>query len=90
MTHDDMREAAKRRLLSKRGFYRYLAWAAVVTVVLVIIWAATGMGYFWPMWPIIAFVIGTIFSAYSAFGPGSRPISEADIDNEVRKMNGGQ
>ena len=27
------------------------------------IWAATGMGYFWPMWPILGWGIG-VFSDY--------------------------
>ena len=32
---------------------------AVVAVFLVAVWAVTGMGYFWPMWPILAFVLTT-------------------------------
>ena len=38
------------------------AWAAT-SVMLVAIWALTGMGYFWPVWPILGwgvFVVGPV------------------------------
>ena len=28
-----------------------------ITVVLIVIWAASGMGYFWPIWPMIGFAM---------------------------------
>jgi hypothetical protein len=43
--------------LSKR-----IAGFVPVTVILVVIWAATGAGYFWPIWPML-------FFAMTIFGP---------------------
>jgi hypothetical protein len=40
----------------------FRAWAAT-SVLLVAIWALTGMGYFWPVWPILGwgvFVVGPV------------------------------
>ena len=37
-----------------------------ISVLLLFIWAATGMGYFWPMWPIAGM-------ALAAFWPGCGP-----------------
>jgi hypothetical protein len=31
-----------------------------VSLLLIAIWAATGMGYFWPMWPILGWGIGVV------------------------------
>ena len=34
----------------------------VISLVLIVIWAMSGAGYFWPMWPIGALVLGGIAS----------------------------
>jgi hypothetical protein len=31
-----------------------------ISILLVAIWAVTGMGYFWPMWPMLGFAISTV------------------------------
>ena len=45
-------EEAKRRVKEKKDFYRdFFTWAAV-NAVLVIIWALSGRGYLWFLWPL--------------------------------------
>jgi hypothetical protein len=44
---------------------------AVVNVVLVAVWAATGGGYFWPIWPIVVWGVLVAVHAVSVFR-GSR------------------
>ena len=41
-----------------------------LAILLVAIWALTGAGYFWPMWPIGAMLIG----AFKHTGRGCRPM----------------
>jgi hypothetical protein len=86
---DDLREVARKRIKARRDFWYMELVFLTITALCVIVWLVSGMGYFWPMWPIFGFVIATIFTAISTFGPGSRPISEDRIDDEVRKLGGG-
>src|SRR4051794_17097565 len=37
---------------ARRGIPTRLVW---ISVLLVVIWAATGAGYFWPLWPMLWF-----------------------------------
>ena len=62
----------------------------VVTLLLNVIWFlySREAGYYWPMWPMIGFALATVFSAIATFGPGARPITEARIDEEIRRMGG--
>jgi hypothetical protein len=86
---DDLREVARKRIKARRDFWYMELVFVTITALCVIVWLVSGMGYFWPMWPIFGFVIATIFTAISTFGPGSRPISEDRIDDEVRRLGGG-
>lgn len=91
MTNDEIRKIAKRRLKAKRDFYTYLGIWAAVTILLVTIWFFTSGRdtYFWPIWPFLGMGIAAIFIGLDAFGPGSRYITESDIDAEVRRMTKG-
>jgi signal transduction histidine kinase len=40
-----------------RGVAIHAGTLAVVSIFLVAVWAVTGMGYFWPVWPIAAFIL---------------------------------
>jgi uncharacterized membrane protein YhaH (DUF805 family) len=86
---DDIREVARKRIKARRDFWYMIIVFVVIAAFCIGIWALTGMGYFWPMWPLFGFAIATIFTAISTFGPGSRPISDAHIDEEVRRLGGG-
>lgn len=43
-----------------------LAPWAVFSVFFVVLWAVTGGGYFWPMWPIMGWGIGVVMSGIAA------------------------
>lgn len=85
-----IRDQARSRITARRGFWRQVVLYLVVTVVLVGIWAVTGgpSSYFWPAWPMAGFALALIIQALFTFGPMSRPITDAHIDEEVRKMGG--
>jgi hypothetical protein len=41
----------------------------LITLVLLAAWAATGAGYFWPLWPLMGMSIAVLIALYRAFGP---------------------
>jgi len=89
MGEPDIREVARKRIKARRNFWYTELIFVIVFVICAAIWALTGMGYFWPLWPLVGFAIATLFSALSTFGPSSRPISQQRIDEEVRRLGGG-
>lgn len=80
---DEARKQAIDRLKAKREFKSLLATAAVVIAIVVVIWAASGAGYFWPMWVMLGMGIAVFFSGLRAYGPHQGPITEADIQREI-------
>ncbi len=85
-TTDDRRQAAIKRLNAKREFRGHLGIYLLVNTMLIVIWAATGAGYFWPIWPIAGWAIGLVGHAITVFG--QRSISEDDIQAEMRRQGG--
>ena len=80
---EERREAAVKRLRAKRSFKTHLAVYLIVNTLLVVIWAASGQGYFWPIWPIAGWGVGLAFNAWSAYF--ERPISEDEIRREMER-----
>jgi hypothetical protein len=79
----DEREMARQRVGARRDFASNAVAFAVVSAALVAVWAVTGAGYFWPAWVIVFWGVGILLHAWSAFG--RRPLTEADIDAEMRR-----
>ncbi len=78
---EDRRQAAIKRLQAKRDFRNHLAIFLTVNTMLVVIWAATGAGYFWPIWPIGGWLIGLLAHASSVYF--DRPPTERQIQAEM-------
>ena len=80
---DERREAAVQRLKCKREFRRHLITYAAVNGFLVVIWAMSGYGHFWPVWVILGWGIGLARHAWCAYGV--RPITEEEILREMKR-----
>lgn len=80
----DPREQAIEHIKAKRDFRSHLVAYLIVNAGLVAIWAASGAGYFWPIWSIGGWGVGLLFHAWSTFG--ERPISESDIQREIGRQ----
>jgi hypothetical protein len=39
---------------------RHVSVYLAVSLLMIVIWAATGMGYFWPIWPILGWGVGVV------------------------------
>lgn len=84
-----MRDAARKRIKAKRDFWNLVGVLVIVALIINAIWFFSGFrGYYWQMWPMLGFAIAIFFTGLSAYGPGSRPISDDEIDREVRKIKG--
>jgi hypothetical protein len=86
MDEDPRRAAALKRIEEKREFRTHVVAYVVVNAFLVGIWVVTEGDYFWPIWPILGWGIGLVLHAWSVFG--QRPITEDDIQREMRRQDG--
>jgi hypothetical protein len=80
---EDRRTAAMKRLTDKRDFRNHVAAYVIVNSMLVVIWALSSGGYFWPMWPMLGWGIGLAFNAWAVYF--QRPITEDDIRKEMER-----
>jgi hypothetical protein len=77
------RQQARRRIAARRDFYSHLFAFVVINGIVVVIWACTGRGYFWPGWLIGAWGVGLLFHARDVFW--RKPITEADVERELER-----
>jgi 2TM domain len=78
------RERAIARLKQKSDFLAHLFVYMVVNAFIVAIWLATGAGFFWPVFPMLAWGIGLVFHAWDIYW--RKPISEEQIRREMERL----
>jgi hypothetical protein len=54
----DARRSERKREVARRAFAEHVRTYVMVMALLIAIWALTGMGYFWPVWPAMGWGIG--------------------------------
>ncbi len=81
--YDERHEAAYKRVKDKRDFRNHVAIYVIVNALLVVIWALSGAGYFWPIWPIAGWGVGLAFNAWAVYF--ERPISEDEVRREMER-----
>jgi signal transduction histidine kinase len=57
---------AEARALRRRSLLAHTLATAVVCAVVLVVWALTGVGYFWPQWPILALALPLAIHAWIA------------------------
>ncbi len=85
-TEDQLREQAIQRLKKKRDFRSHLFIYFAVNAMLVVIWAVTSGGFFWPIFPILGWGVGVAANAWDVYG--RRPITEDEIRREADRLRG--
>ena len=81
---DPDRAAARQRLDKRRGLQGALVAYVGVNSFLVLVWAMTGAGYFWPAWIMAAWGVGMVLGLWDYL---RGPVREADVDAELRRMH---
>lgn len=82
---EERRAAAIDRINTKRDFRSHAFVYVAVNVLLIIVWAASGAGYFWPIWVIGGWGIGLAVHGWQVYG--EKPISEAEILEEMHHVD---
>jgi hypothetical protein len=77
------RERARRQLERKRKFYGDVVAYVVINAFLIVVWAVSGFGYFWPGWVAGGWGVLLLLDAWGLYY--RRPITEADIDRELHR-----
>src|SRR4051794_21747797 len=89
---DAVRELALLRLKKRRDFKSHLLVYVVVNAFVWAIWLVIGLtsgggNWFpWPMFMSLAWGIGVVLNAWDVYF--RRPITEADVDDEIRRLRG--
>jgi uncharacterized ion transporter superfamily protein YfcC len=83
---EELRERAVRQLKKKSDFRIHLLIYLMVNAFLVVIWAMTNAGFFWPVIPILGWGIGVVANAWDAYGGGDSP-TESQINREIERMS---
>lgn len=81
---DDVRALARKRLEKRRNLIGGFVAYVVFNVFFVAVWFFTGRGYFWPAWIIAPWGVGMVMGVWDYLW---RPITEADVDEEVKKLH---
>ncbi|MGH2968749.1 MAG: 2TM domain-containing protein [Solirubrobacteraceae bacterium] len=69
MNNTTDRESATERALARRDAIALTCTGPLVTAILLVVWAMTGAGYFWPVWPMLGMSIALVVALWRAFGP---------------------
>jgi uncharacterized ion transporter superfamily protein YfcC len=85
-TDQELREQAIRQLRKKRDFRTHLFIYVLVNAMLVVIWAVTGAGFFWPAFVILGWGIGVAAHAWDVYA--RKPITEEEIRRETERLQG--
>jgi hypothetical protein len=84
MNDEELRAEAKRRVEVKRGFYSHLGVYVGVNLMLVGIWATTGAGYFWPIWPMLGWGVAIVIQGWATLARPS--VTESAIQKEMDRL----
>jgi len=82
-SEEELRRKAVERLQAKREFLAHLLAYVLVNVLLVVIWAVTGAGFFWPIFPILGWGIGLAFHAWDVY---AKEPNEEKIRREMDRL----
>ena len=80
------RKQAIKRIKNRRALVSQAVAFCVVNILMIVIWLATGGGYFWPGWVLLGTGIALVYGFITFNRHHSRDISEEDIRREMEKQ----
>ncbi len=93
-TDEELRELALRSLKRKRGFLTHLVSYIIVNAFLWVVYvfgALSSEPHAWWPWPLVVMAgwgIGLGLNAWAVYGRANGPISEEQIQREIRRQTG--
>lgn len=78
------RDRALARLKKKRDLVTHVVVYVLVNTLLVVIWAVTSAGFFWPVFPLAGWGVGLAVNAWDVWRGDE--FSAAEIDREVERL----
>jgi uncharacterized membrane protein len=78
MNNTTDRERVTERAQARRDALMLTLTGPLVTAVLLVVWAVTGSGYFWPIWPMLGMSIALVVALWRAFGPTAQAAGAAE------------
>ena len=84
-TEEDLRKEAVASLKRKRAFKQTAITYVLVNTLLIVIWAVSGAGFFWPAFVIGGWGIGLAFQGWDAYRH-RRGISEDEVAQEMQRL----
>ena len=85
MSTEKLREEALASLKHRKGLKKQFQTYVITNLTLIVIWALSGQGDFWPAWPIAFWGLTLLYQAWSFEHP-DKPISSQDIEREMNRM----
>ncbi len=85
MNDADLQQLARRRVKAKRDFTMHLIVYLIINAGLIAIWAATGRGYPWFIWPLIGWGVAVLANAAAVAMELYLP-EERAVDREMRRL----
>jgi hypothetical protein len=79
-----LRERALKHLKKRRDFKAHVLIYVMVNTFLVVIWAVTGAGFFWPVFPIVGWGIGVVMNAWDVYV--GEDFDEEQIQREIEHL----
>ena len=86
-SEEELYRIARRRVEDKKGFYTHFAVYIGVNILLVIIWATTGAGFPWFVFPLGGWGIGVLFHFLGVFVfSRTSDWERREIEKEVERL----
>lgn len=83
-TEEILRERAVKQLKKRRDFTGHLLIYVLVNSFIVVIWAITSAGFFWPIIPMAGWGIGVVMNAWDVWHGDE--FSDEQISREMARM----
>ena len=87
MTNDDQsRRHAISRLSRKKAYRHQVINYLWVNALLIVVWALTGFGSFWPIYPIFGWGVALLIQGWKITHPHRHSFSEEEINREIESL----
>lgn len=83
-TVDPLEARARRRLKQKRDFAGHVLIYTMVNGFLIIIWAVTSAGFFWPVFLLVGWGIGLVMNAWDVWR--NDDFTPAEVSREMSRL----